>query len=179
MSTTISSKRYAQAVFQIAAETKQLDEWQAYLNTIAALMSNADFKAIIENPKVTFEVKSKLVKEALGKIDPMVLNFCYLLIVKNKTNLSSEIAGEYENLLDKYKGIKKAQVLTSISLDKEAEVKLTKQLEDIIGNKLSVKYGVDPSIIGGFIARIDGRLIDGSIKNRLEKLRQNISGFNN
>lgn len=179
MSTTISSKRYAQAVFQIAGENKQLDEWQAHLKNVAAIMSNADFKAVIENPKVTFEAKSKLIKETLGKTDPMVLNFCYLLIVKNKTHLSDEIAGEYENLLDKYKGIKKAQVVTSISLDKETESKLIKQLEELIGNKLSVKFNVDPLIIGGFIARIDGRLIDGSIKNRLLKLRKNISGFNN
>jgi F-type H+-transporting ATPase subunit delta len=179
MSTTISSKRYAQAVFQIAEETKQLNEWQGYLKSVASVMTNPDFKSVIENPKITFNVKSKLIKEAIGKIDPVVLNYCYLLIVKNRTNLSAEIAAEYGKLLDAYNGIKRARIITSIPLEKSDESQMKKHLEDLIGSKLSAEFLVDPSIIGGFIANIDGKLIDGSIKNKLEALRKKLTGYNN
>ena len=80
MSASVSSKRYALAIFQIAKDRNELDEWQINLGKIADLMQNPDFTAAVENPKLPFELKAKLTREVLGKINPLALNLAYLLI---------------------------------------------------------------------------------------------------
>ena len=175
MPTTTSVKRYAQAVFEIALESNKLKEWQSNLGKIAQLTRDAEFTALVENPKIPFEAKEKLVREILGKINPMALNLVYLLIAKGKLKDAGQIADEYERLLNEHYGIKSAEVTTAIAIDDTEREKLSHHLEAIVGKKVNVKIQVNPDIIGGFIARIDDSLIDGSIRNKLEMLKKNLA----
>jgi F-type H+-transporting ATPase subunit delta len=175
MSSLVSSKRYAQAIFQIAGEKNEFEEWQNNLRKIAYIMRDENFALIVESPKLRFEQKSKLIDTILGKIDPFALNFAYLLVVKNKTRSAGEIADQFEVLVDVQKGIKHAEIISAIPLEEAEKNKIVDKLEQIIGLKLRPTFSVNKDILGGFIARIDGSLIDGSIKNRLYLLRNNIS----
>jgi len=175
MPTTTSVKRYAQAVFEIALESNKLKEWQSNLGKVAQLTLDTEFAALTENPKIPFEVKEKLVREILGKINPMALNLVYLLIAKGKLKDAGQLADEYERLLNDHYGIKSAEVTTAIALDYTEREKLSHHLEAIVGKKVNVKIQVNPDIIGGFIARIDDSLIDGSIRNKLEMLKKSLA----
>jgi F-type H+-transporting ATPase subunit delta len=175
MPTTTSVKRYAQAVFEIALESNKLKEWQSNLGKVAQLTLDTEFAALAENPKIPFEVKEKLVREILGKINPMALNLVYLLIAKGKLKDAGQLADEYERLLNDHYGIKSAEVTTAIALDNTEREKLSHHLEAIVGKKVNVKIQVNPNIIGGFIARIDDSLIDGSIRNKLEMLKKSLA----
>jgi len=175
MPITTSVKRYAQAVFEIALESKKLKEWQSNLGKIAQLARNTEFTTLVENPKITFELKAKLVREILGKINPMALNLVYLLIAKGKLKDAGKLADEYERLLNDHYGIKSAEVTTAIALDRTEREKLSHHLETIVGKKVSIKIQVNPDILGGFIARIDDSLIDGSIRNKLEMLKKGLA----
>ncbi|HJX04016.1 MAG TPA: ATP synthase F1 subunit delta [Dehalococcoidia bacterium] len=175
MSIAVSSKRYAQAVFQVAQEKDELEKWRDYLGEIAEIMQNAQYIDLLENPKVPFEEKLAPVKILLGQTEQEVLNFASLLVIKNKFKYAAQIAEHYGQLLDEYQGIKRSTVTTSIPLDNDEQNNLTQNLERIIGNKLKSDFEVNPDILGGFIARINGTLIDASIKNRLIQLKNNIS----
>jgi F-type H+-transporting ATPase subunit delta len=177
MSTTTSSKRYAQAVFQIAREKNTLAEWQLDLKKIAGLMQNAEFVAVIENPVIPFDLKSKLLKELLGKIDPFALNLGYLLIIKNKFKNAGQIAEQFDHLLNSYRGIMNAEITTAIAIDNSDKKRVTEQLEKVLSSKVATDFNVDPSILGGIIARVDGTLIDGSIRSKLEILKKNMAGI--
>ena len=174
MSVAVSSKRYAQAIFEIAMKSHELDEWQNNLKKIAELMQNDEFSALMENPKLRFEKKSQLIDATLGKINPLARNLIYLLVLKNKFKNASQISDQYTSLVDEHKGIKKADVITSIPLDDLEKRSLVDRLEKLVESKLRVNFEVDINIIGGFVARIDGTLLDGSISNKLEILRNNI-----
>jgi F-type H+-transporting ATPase subunit delta len=174
MPITTSVKRYAQAVFEIALESNKLKEWQSELKKIAQLMQDTEFTALVENPKLPFELKAKLVHERLGKINPMALNLVYLLIAKGKLKIAGQLADEYERLLNDHRGIKSAEVTTAIALDDTEREKLSHYLEAILGKKVIINSQVDPDILGGFIARIDDSLIDGSIRNKLEILKKSL-----
>ena len=176
MSVATSSKRYAQAVFQIAKDRNSLGEWQRDLKRIAHLMQYSDFVSLVENPKLPFETKAKLTKELLGKINPLALNLTYLLIVKNKFKNAEQISKEFTYLLNEYQGVKNAEVITAIPIDSSDKKKLTQRLENIIGSKLSSEFKVDPAILGGIIAKFDGSLIDGSVRNKLEMLKKSLTG---
>jgi F-type H+-transporting ATPase subunit delta len=175
MPVTTSVKRYAQAVFEIALESNKLKEWQSNLAKIAKLVQDDEFVSLAENPKIPFDLKTKLVQERLGKINPMALNLVYLLISKGKLKTASQISDEYNRLLNEHYGIKNAEVTTAIPLDNMEREKLGQNLEALVGKKVSMNVQVNPDILGGFIARIDDSLIDGSIRNKLEMLKKRLA----
>ena len=175
MSAMISVKRYAQAVFEIALEANKLKEWQSDLTKIAKLVGDEEFIALAENPKVPFNLKTQLVQEKMGKTSPMVLNLVNLLISKGKLKTAGQILEEYNRLLNQHYGIKSAEVTTAIPLDGAEKEKLGNNLEALVGKKVSMKVHVNPDILGGFIARIDDSLIDGSVRNRLELLKKKLA----
>jgi F-type H+-transporting ATPase subunit delta len=175
MAVTTSIKRYAQAVFEIALESNKLEEWQSNLTKIAKLVQDDEFISLVENPKIPFDLKTKLVQEKLGKTNPMALNLVYLLITKGKLKTAGEISVEYNRFLNEHYGIKSAEVTTAIPLDNAEKEKLGQNLEALVGKKVSMNVQVNPDILGGFIARIDDSLIDGSIRNRLEMLKKRLA----
>ena len=174
MPTTVFSKRYAQAAFEIAQQKEKLEEWHSDLRRIAELARDAEFTSLVENPKLPFQPKAELAQEALGRINPLALNLAYLLIAKGRLKSASQIADEYDRLLDDFHGIGHARVITAVPLDDTNREKLSQLLEAIIGRKVSLSLQVDPSVLGGFVARIDDTVIDCSIRNKLEMLRKSV-----
>ena len=174
MISTISARRYAQAIFQIAKAHNNLDEWAKELKKIAEVANDQDIIDIIDNPRVSFDQKAALIKQVLGETNELVLNLCYLLIAKGKFKNVGQISEEYEALLDEYKGIKHALVTTAMPVSEAEKGKITAQLEKMTGKKVSVKLQVNPAILGGIVTRIEDTQIDGSIRNKLELLKRDL-----
>jgi F-type H+-transporting ATPase subunit delta len=123
---------------------------------------------------VSFNLKTELIKQKLNTSNELVLNLCYLLILKGKLKNVDQIADEYEALLDEQRGIKHAVVTTAVAIDDTEKQRIASQLEKITGKKVSVKLQVNPSIVGGMVARIEDTLIDGSVRNKLDLLRRDL-----
>lgn len=174
MISTVSARRYAQAIFRIAKENNNLDEWGKELKRISEIVKDQQIMDLMDNPKVPFNLKADLIRQKLGKVDQLVLNLCYLLISKGKLKNIGQIADEYEGLLDDYKGIIHALVTTAVPIDDAEKQKIASQLEIMTGKKVSIKLQVNPEILGGIIARIQDTQIDGSVRNKLEMLRKDL-----
>ena len=170
------ARRYAQAVFQIAVEKEELDRWQSDLRKITSLGEDAELTTLLENHKLHFDDKARLLSGRLGDINPLALNLVYLLVVRGRLNIVGEIADEYQRLLDSYHGIEQAEVLTATPLDDEDKLRLEERLAAIVDKKVVIKPEVDSSLIGGIVARIGGKLIDGSTRSRLAALKRQLSG---
>ena len=168
------AKRYAQAVFEIALGRKELDRWQSDLRTIASLGEDATLIAWLENPKFRFDDKVGLLSEQFGDLNPLTLNLVYLLAARGRLSMIGDIADEYQRLLDSYRGIEQAEVITAVPLDDEDRLRLGECLGAVVGKKVVVKPEVDSSLIGGFIARIGGKLLDGSTRSKLEALKREL-----
>jgi F-type H+-transporting ATPase subunit delta len=84
----------------------------------------------------------------------------------------ADIADEYQRLLDSYRGIEQAEVTTAIELDDEDRRKLEERLELVVGKKVVLKPRVDPAVLGGIVARIGGKLLDGSTRSKLMALKK-------
>ena len=169
------ARRYSQAVFNIALERKELDRWQSDLRKIASLSEDAAFIALLENPKVRFEDKAKLLSERLGDINPLAMNLVYLLVTRGGLSMAGDIADEYQRLLDSYRGIEQAEVITAVPLDDKDKKRLEERLAAVVGKKVVLKPRVDSSLIGGIIARIGGKLLDGSTHSKLMALRNELA----
>jgi len=172
MARRIYARRYSQAVFSIARERNELDKWQSDLRKIAALGEDVPFIALVENPKVHFEDKARLLTERLGDINPLALNLVYLLVTRGRLRMVGDIADEYQRLLDSYRGIERAEVTTAIPLDAEDRQKLEKRLGAVVGKKVILEPKVDPSVLGGIVARIGDKLLDGSTHSKLMALKK-------
>jgi F-type H+-transporting ATPase subunit delta len=105
----------------------------------------------------------------------MALNLAKLLILKRRVKIMPQIAQEYSILMDRHQGIEHAQVTTAVKLDSSAELKIKEELAKITGSKVELTTRIDPDIIGGFVARVGDKVIDGSVRNRLQNLKQNIA----
>jgi len=169
------ARRYSQAVFEIALEKNQLDKWQSDLGKVAALGGDAELITLLENPKIHFEAKAKLLAKALGDINPLALNLVYLLVSRGRFNMVGDIADEYQRLLDSYRGVEQAEVTTAIELDDKERRKLEERLEEVVGKKVVVKPRVDPSVLGGIVARVGGKLLDGSTRSKLVALKKTLA----
>jgi len=170
------AKRFAQAVFKIALERGELDRWQSDLRKIASLAEDATLVSLLQDPRLHFDSKVKLLSEPLGDINPLALNLVYLLITRGKLNMAGDIADEYQRLLDSYRGIEQAEVTTAISLDDEDKQRLAEHLGTIVGKKVVVKPEVDSGLIGGIVARVGDKLLDGSTRSKLAALREELAG---
>jgi F-type H+-transporting ATPase subunit delta len=166
------ARRYSQAVFNIALERKELDRWQSDLRRIASLGEDATFIALLENPKIHFEDKARLLSEWLGDINPLALNLVYLLVARGRLGMVGDIADEYQRLLDSYRGIEQAEVTTAIELDDEDRQRLEERLGAVVGRKVVLKLKVDSNVVGGIVARIGGKLLDGSTRTKLMALKK-------
>ena len=177
MAKKVYAKRYAQAVFKIALERRGLDEWQSDLGKIAELGEDAKLVSLLQDPRLHFSSKVKLLSERLGDINPLALNLAYLLIAGGKLNMAGNIADEYQRLLDSHRGIEQAEVTTVIPLDNEDKQRLTEHLAAIVGKKVVLKPEVDSKLVGGIVARIGDKLLDGSTRSKLAALREELAGM--
>jgi F-type H+-transporting ATPase subunit delta len=170
------ARRYAQAVFDIAREKKELERWQSDLDRIVDLGGDATVMALLEHPKVRFEDKAKLLAERLKGVNPLALNLVYLLVTRGRLGMLGDIAGEYRRLLDGYHGIERAEVTTAIALDDGEKRRLEEQLSVVVGKKVVLEAKVDESLIGGMVARVGGKLLDGSTLSQLTAMRKIFAG---
>ncbi len=170
------AKRYSQAVFEIALETKELDRWQSDLRKIVGIVGDAAFLALLESPKFHFADKARLLSERLEGINPLALNLVLLLVARGRLDIIGDIADEYQRLLDNYRGIEQAEVITAIPLSGEDKLKLAEHLGAIVGKKVVLKSEVDSRLIGGIVARIGDKLLDGSTRSKLVALRRELAG---
>jgi len=172
----VYTRRYSQAVFEIALETEELDRWQSDLRRMASLAEEPAIISFLESPKVYFDDKARLLSEQLPGINPVALNLVYLLADKGRLAMLGDIAGDYERLLNNYLGIETAEVITAIPLNEEDKLKLAEHLGAMVSKKVALKTEVDARLIGGIIARIGGKLLDGSTRSKLEALKKDLIG---
>jgi F-type H+-transporting ATPase subunit delta len=169
-----SGKRYARAAFELAVEKNELEVWQEGLKKIAELGADQKLMAFLQDPRIPFDSKKSILQKGLGKIHPLVFNLAVLLVSKGIFSRSSDICQQYIHLLDAHLGVERARVTTALPLATEEKEVVSRRLGEIVDRKVVIDGQVDPSIIGGFVARIGDTLIDGSIRQKLETLKKNL-----
>ncbi len=176
MLATTFARRCAEAMFELARENGKLEEWRSELTEIAKLATDPEIVAFAENTKIPLHSKLELLRERLTGISQLPLNLAYFLIARGRFRELEQVVQAYGRLLDEQYGIKHAEVVTAIPLSETERENIKKYLESVTGGEVVLNLKVDPNIIGGFIARVDSSLIDGSIRTRLQALKKTLAG---
>lgn len=173
----IAAKRYAEAVFGIASDTRTEDQWRQDLASIAELARFPGVEAFLNNAKVTPAEQQRLIDTGLRDLSPQAINLARLLLQRGRLLLAPQIAYEYDRMLDAARNIQHAEVTTAVPLDEASRRAVLERLRQLSGaTEIRLETRVDPDIIGGMIARIGDRLIDGSTRTRLVQLKRSLAG---
>ncbi len=176
MATIAAARRYAQAIFMIAKEQGSLDAWQKDLVQLIESTSAPEMQALLANPKLPTEEKVKHLRARLTGLAPLVLNLASLLVQKGRIDLVADIAQEYRVLYDAERGVEHARVTTAVPIDKAEQDRIARGLTTLTGRQVSLEVYVDPAIIGGLVARVGDRVLDGSTLSQLHALRRSLVG---
>ena len=172
----VAAKRYAQAAFDIAREKDEFDRWVEDLQAIADLAAQPGVVEMLASSRVPFEVKERLLRSGLAGVSPLALNLARLLVQKGRIAMAGQVRDEYQRLLDEHRGIAQALVLTAVPLSDDEERAVAQRLRELTGKEIVLERQVDPEILGGLVARVGDRLIDGSTRTRLLELRRRLAG---
>ena len=176
MSETSVARRYAQALFNVALTRETVDIIGSELFQLKSFSDkDSRFVSFLQAPQVLTEHKVAMVKALFTtRLSPSLLYFLLLLIEKERVIFLSRIASEYEKLLEEYKGIIKARVITAIHIDQDYKNMLVEKLQKLTGKKIELIHKIDPDIIGGIIVHLNHQVIDRSIRTKLDTLRHDL-----
>lgn len=169
------AKRHAQAIFNIALEKNELEQWRSDLKKLGQVLAEPRLRPLWENPRVRLGEKLEALRGFMEGANPLALNLAGLLISRGRLGLIDGIVAEYERFVDAHYGIEHAEVTTAIPLDEATKQELARRLGQALGKKVMVEARVDASVIGGMVARVGDLLLDGSVRTRLEGLRRSLS----
>ncbi len=170
-----SARRYAQAVFQIALEHDSLDVWVEDLQTLADLLGDGEVAAFLDAPQVPEAKKLETIQQLLGdSVSTLAANLLALLATKNMTVLMPGILEQFSVMVDSHRGIEWADVTTAVPLDDAQQKEVSLLLSGIAGSEVSLRTYVEPELIGGIVARLNDRVIDGSVRSKLRNMHRQV-----
>lgn len=178
---TTAARRYAEAAFQIAERDGSFDAWRARLDSAGSALADARLMGVLRNPAIPVEERERLLDAALeglgeagASASRLVANLTLLLLRRGRIELLPNVAAQFRRLDDARQGIVPASATSASALAPDEVRALTARLEQLTGGRVALDLKVDPSIIGGLIVRVGDRLIDGSVRGRLERLRNRL-----
>ena len=169
-----SPKRYAQAVFEIALERNELEDWLGDLELLQQALQPEEFSVFLEAPQIPLEDKLRAIQEVLSSVTPLARNFISLLVSQGAVGFLPDIATHYHRFLDAHRGIERGEVVTVMPLSDDLQQKVSDILKSLVGLEVIFTRRVEPAIIGGLIAKVGDRIIDGSTRTRLEEMRKTV-----
>jgi F-type H+-transporting ATPase subunit delta len=169
------ARRYAGAIFELAQKQHVLDQTLADLKGIAEVFTNRKLAYLLREPKVPAQRKETALRKALtSKVQPMSLNLALLVVQRELVDLMPKIATELEKLVLDYHNQAIAEVTTAAEMDKTQSDLVKGALERSTGKNILLHTQIDPSILGGLIARVGDQIVDSSIRYRLHALQQQL-----
>jgi F-type H+-transporting ATPase subunit delta len=172
--------RYARALFDITlAENRDLVAVSRDLSAFAGLThGNESLSRVLTNPAIPAPRKRAVVEQLLsraGALPPALAKLLLLLADRDRLALLPDIAHAFETRLMDYQNVVRAEVVTAMDLSAERVQSLKQGLMRATGREVQLETRVDPTIIGGAVARIGSIVFDGSVTRQLEKLKGSLT----
>ncbi|HEX7430973.1 MAG TPA: ATP synthase F1 subunit delta [Candidatus Limnocylindrales bacterium] len=172
MSRIGAGRRYAEAAFELAVRDDKVDAWQRDLALAAEMARDERVVRVVDNPAVSFGERRKVVEQLLGKhVSPQALNLALLLAKRGRFGVLPSVSSEYDAKVRQTRGIVAATVTTPEPLSATRLAAVRARVEQLAGAKVELATEIDPALIGGLTIKIGDRLIDASVRGRLERLR--------
>ncbi|MBW7837388.1 MAG: F0F1 ATP synthase subunit delta [Sphingomonadales bacterium] len=166
--------RYAVALFELAADGNALDQVAADLKALADLVEkSADFRRLVTSPALGRDDQAKglfAVLEGSG-IAPLTRNFLGVIANNGRLSLLADMIAAYATLLAHHRGEVTAEVTSATPLSEGQMAALKAKLKAIAGRDVTLQAHTDSSILGGLVVKLGSRMIDSTLKTKLNNLQ--------
>lgn len=165
---------YAAALFALSQETDTTEEIYAALDTVTSVIKeNPEYLEFLSSPNISKAERISAVEEAFtGNVPEYVVSFLSLLCEKGRIKNLIECISEYKQLCDSANRIAVADITSAVELNESERTALKAKLEKLCGCTVALNCHIDPTLIGGLVVSVDGRVIDGSVKHKLHELKE-------
>lgn len=174
---TVAAKRYARALFEVAAQQqKGLEVEQELRAVVTAIEGDADIQKFISTPNIPQSVKTEVLGKALkGNVSEPVMNTINLLLEKGRTELFAELLNSYVKIQGASMGMADAVVYSTYPLSEGEKEQVAAEFGQLAQQKIRVTNVVDESLLGGLKVVIGDKLYDESLSGKLERLEQSFN----
>ncbi len=171
MSNTVTSRRYASALLDVAEEAGIAEQIAQDLEQVrTTLEGSKELTAVLKSPIVNGDAKSRVLKEVFKGLSEKTMLFLDLLCKKKRAAILLETIEEYSALRDEREGIVNVDVTSAIELDSDQSKKLIDGLAGYTGKKVRAKLALDEELLGGVTVKIGDTILDNSIRHQLQLL---------
>jgi F-type H+-transporting ATPase subunit delta len=171
-----AARRYAEAAFEVADRDGTIETWRQELDASAERLGDVRAMSALANPALPVDQRAAAVTALLeGTAGRQVQNLIQLLLRRGRIEQLPRVAAEFRRLDDQRQGITHATAISATELGPDEVRALTARLEQSTGGRIALDVQVDPSLLGGIVVRVGDRLIDGSVRGRLERLRNQLT----
>jgi F-type H+-transporting ATPase subunit delta len=170
-----AARRYAEAAFEVALADGTLDRWKEDLALAAETLARPEVAPVVHSPAVPLAERQAVVAELLGsRIQPGALRLVGLLVERGRANSLGRVSDEYVRRLNIHRGVVMATVTSAVPLTPDETAAIRSRVEAMAGASVDLRSEVDADLIGGLTVQIRDRLLDASIRGRLERLRDQL-----
>lgn len=173
------ARPYAKALFELADAAGSLAEWSSALRRAAEVVADEEVREFLARPELLADARARFVGDICGGIDDAAAlgtgegsNFLRLLAEYGRLPALPEISAQFDELRGRAENTIKVTLASASEVDAELSSKVTQALQDRLGRDVELEHEVDPALLGGAIVRAEDRVIDGSLRSRLQRLAE-------
>jgi F-type H+-transporting ATPase subunit delta len=170
-------RSYAEALFRVAAAEDELDAVERQLFAFARLLeTDARVRDALLDPTLPIENKRRLIADTLGeRANPLAVGMLGFIVEQGRSRELGRIVDELAEVAAETRESAVAEIRSAVPLDEARRNKLADALTRATGRQIEVRVVVDPSVVGGVVARIGNEVFDGSVRSRLEEAREHLA----
>ncbi|MEX0298308.1 MAG: F0F1 ATP synthase subunit delta [Kordiimonas sp.] len=173
------SGRYAVALFELALDGKALKAVESDLTNLKELLAeSADLRDLVTSPLISRDEQSNGITKVAeaAKLSELTVKFLGVLAANRRLGALSATVADFEKLMAHHKGEVKAEVVSAHALTKTQITALKKQLKSAIGQDVDIDASVDETLLGGLKVKVGSRMVDSSLKTKLDNLAITMKG---
>jgi F-type H+-transporting ATPase subunit delta len=168
-------RRYADAAFEVGVRDGTVETWRSELDRAAATFTSGQLESVLANPATPLDQRVSAADQIFADLSRPVRNLVLLLVRRGRIAQLPRVAAEFARLDDKRNGLTHATATSAAPLGPDEVRAITARLEELTGGRVVLETGVDADLLGGVVVRVGDRLIDGSVRGRLERLRNQLA----
>jgi F-type H+-transporting ATPase subunit delta len=179
LSSQTVARRYASALADVIIERREEVQVQEELAAWEEMISgNATLLEVFRNPTVAYPQKEKVLNELIArtKVRPTTANFLRILLKNQRLAELPHVNAKLGQILDERSGLVSAQVISARPVSDPIKASLAEKLGQMTGKKIRLSFDTDETLLGGIVTRIGSTIYDGSVRNQLKRLGEELAG---
>lgn len=166
---------YAEALYESAAAASAVEPVATDVAGIAAAVRESDeLRLALGNPEIDSATKKRIIETVADGANPLVLNFLRVLADRGRLGDLPEIADAVAARVARAENRIDVEAVTAVPLPADLRERIVEHIRATTGADVVLTESVDPEIVGGLVLRVGGAVVDGSVRHRIEQLRQSL-----